>query len=79
MIWRWSHGLLRTVPPTGNASRHEVWIWHSKELLGQGIVGEELQRRGRRQGTGVARMGVVKATCYWQVIAKQLHLVLNPL
>lgn len=79
MIRGRSHGLLRTVPPTRDASRHEVRIWHSEELLRQGIVREELQRRGRGQGAGVARVAVVKAASYRQVFSEQLYLILNPL
>lgn len=52
---------------------------HSEELLWQGIVREELQRCGRRKGARVARVGVVKAASYWQVIPEQLHFILNPL
>lgn len=52
---------------------------HSKELLGQGFMGEELQWGGRGQRTKIPRMRIVKPSTYRQVFPQQLQLILYPL
>lgn len=59
---------------------------HGEELLWQGVVGrEELEGCGGRQGGGwllvvvVVMVAVAEAAAHRQLLAQELHLVLNPL
>lgn len=52
---------------------------HSKQLLVQRFMGEELQWGGRGQRARMPRMRIVKAPAYRQVIPQQLHLIFYPL
>lgn len=56
-----------------------MFAHHSKELLRQGVMGEEVKLCGvwgqRRVGGG----GVVEPSAQRQVLSKQLHVVLYPL
>lgn len=52
---------------------------HSKELLWQGLVGEEVERRRVRGQGWVCGGGVVEPTTQRKMLPQQLHIVLYPL
>lgn len=56
-----------------------VFAHHSKELLWQGIVGEEVKLCGVWGQGWVGGRGIVEPSTQRQVLSKQLHVVLYPL
>ena len=50
---------------------------HAEELLRQRVVGQEVELGGMRGEGGVGRRGVVEPRPQGQVVAQQLHLVLD--
>lgn len=70
---------MRAVPSPRETPRNEVWIGHSKELLWQGVVGEEMELSGVWSEGRVGGRGVVEPSTQRQVLSKELHIILYPL
>lgn len=71
--------LLRAVPSPRETPRDKVWIGHSKELLWQRVMGEEVQLGGVGGEDRVGGRRVVKPGAQREVLAEQLHVILYPL
>lgn len=71
--------LLRAVPSPWETPRDKVWIGHSKELLWQRVMGEEVELCGVRSEGRVGGGRIVEPGTQREVLPEQLHVILYPL